>query len=243
MKNSAKFAGGLSLVLCAGLALAQAPAPPQQEEGLSGKVALGYLATSGNSESENMSLNFSGDYTAEVWHHNLTGRAVRASASGITTAEAYGLSWQSDRDFGEKSYLFARAAWDQDEFSAYDVQMRETVGYGRHFIANDRHTLNGEAGVGYRQADLRDGSEEDETILRLSTDYAFRFSETAEFKQIFQIESGDSNTYTESVSSLNADVWTNLAVVISYTVKRNSDVPVGIVKKDTFTAVSLEYSF
>ena len=237
MQYPAKLAAGIVLALFAVVTAAQ------EEEGLSGKVALGYLATSGNSDSENMNLNFSGDYYAEVWHHNLTGSAVRASTSDITTAESYGLSWQSNRDIGEKNYLFALAAWDQDEFSAYDVQMREVVGFGRHFIDNEKHTFNGEAGVGYRQADLRDGTEEDETILRLSSDYTFRFSETAEFKQTLAIESGDSNTYTETVSSLSADVWTDLAVVISYTVKRNSDVPVGIVNRDTFTAVSLEYSF
>ncbi len=213
------------------------------EEGLSGKVALGYLATSGNTESENLSLNFGGDYYAEVWHHHLDGRAVRASTSGVTTAEAYGLAWQSDRDFGEKSYLFARAAWDKDQFSGYDQQIREVVGYGRHFIDTDSHQLNGEIGVGLRQSDLRDGTSEDESITRLSMDYTRELSETAEFKQTFGIESGSRNTYTESVSSLSADIWSNTAIVLSYTIKRNSDVPVGTVKRDTFTAVSFEYSF
>jgi len=226
------------------VALYGLPAMAQnEEEGLSGLVALGYLATSGNSDSENLSLNFGGDYYAEVWHHSLDGRAIRASTSGVTTAEAYGLSWQSARDFGEKSYLFGRLAWDKDKFSGYDQQIREVVGYGRHFIKNDRHELNGEVGVGLRQSDLRDGTSEDESIARLSVDYAFQLSETAEFKQLFGVESGSDNTYTESVTSLSADVWTNLAIVLSYTVKRNSDVPVGTEKKDTFTAVSLEYSF
>ena len=62
-------------------------------------------------------------------------------------------------------------------------------------------------------------------------------------EQSLGIESGSKNTYTETVSSLSADVWTNLAIVLSYTIKRNSDVPAGSVKKDTFTAVSLKYSF
>jgi putative salt-induced outer membrane protein len=237
MKLSVKHAAGVLLVLFSGLALAQ------EEEGLSGQVALGYLGTSGNSDSKNLNLAFGGDYYADVWHHNLDGRAIRASASGVDTAEAYGLSWQSDRDFSEKSYMYGRAAWDRDEFSGYSEQIREVVGYGRHFIDNDRHKLNGEIGAGLRQSELRDGTSEDETILRLSTDYTLQISETAEFKQLFGIESGDANTYTETVTSLSADVWTNLAVVVSYTVKRNSDVPVGTVKKDTFTAVSLEYSF
>jgi putative salt-induced outer membrane protein len=238
MKQGLVCAAGVGVMLAAPLVLAQ-----DDEEGLSAQVALGYLATSGNSNSENLSLNFGGDYYGEIWHHLLKGRAVRASTSGVTTAEAYGLSWQSERDFGEKSYLFGRMAWDQDKFSGYDQQIREVVGYGRHFIDSDRHQLNGEAGVGFRQSDLRDGTSEDKSISRLSVDYAFQLSDTAEFKQLLGIESGSDNTYVETVTSLSADVMSNLAIVLSYTVKRNSDVPVGTVKKDTFTAVSLEYSF
>lgn len=238
MTRKGRCAVGAMVALSAAAAMAQ-----DEEEGLSGQVALGYLATSGNSDSENLSLSFGGDYYAEVWHHRLEGRAVQASTSGVTTAEAYGLSWQSDRDFGEKSYLFARAAWDKDKFSGYDQQIREVVGYGRHFIDTDRHELNGEAGVGLRQSDLRDGTSEDSSIARLSMDYTFQLSDTAEFKQRIGIENGSDNTYTESVTSLSADVWTDLAIVLSYTIKRNSDVPIGSVKKDTFTAVSLEYSF
>jgi putative salt-induced outer membrane protein len=229
---------GVAIVLTATAVHAQ-----QEEEGLSGQVALGYLATSGNSESQNLSLGFGGDYYGDAWHHNLEGRAVRASTSNVTTAEAYSLAWQSDRELGEKSYVFGRAAWDKDKFSGYDQQLREVIGYGRKFIDTDKHKLNGEIGAGFRQSDLRDGTSEDETILRLAADYTLAISETAEFKQTLGIENGDTNTFTESVTALKADLWSDLAIVLSYTIKRNSDVPVGTEKKDTFTAVSLEYSF
>ena len=33
------------------------------------------------------------------------------------------------------------------------------------------------------------------------------------------------------------------SVVLSYTIRNNSDVPVGTEKTDTFTAVALEYTF
>jgi putative salt-induced outer membrane protein YdiY len=35
----------------------------------------------------------------------------------------------------------------------------------------------------------------------------------------------------------------NLALVASYVIKSNSDVPVGIEKTDRYTAISLEYGF
>jgi putative salt-induced outer membrane protein len=225
------------------MALAAAPAFAQDQEGLSGRVALGYLATSGNSESENMNFNFGGIYNAAPWHHSLDGLAVKASANDVDTAEAYGLAWKTKYDLNETSYLFGILAWNKDKFSGYDQQLREVFGYGRRFIDRERHVLNAEAGLGFRQADLRDGTSEDESIARLATDYLWTISESSRFAQVLAIEYGSANTYIESVSSLQADVWENIALVLSYTIRRNSDVPVGTGKKDTFTAISLEYSF
>ena len=56
-------------------------------------------------------------------------------------------------------------------------------------------------------------------------------------------EVGSDNTFTESVSRVTAQLLGNLALVASYTIKHNSDVPVGTEKKDTYTALSLEYAF
>jgi putative salt-induced outer membrane protein len=215
-----------------------------QEEGLSGAVAFGYLATSGNSDNTNMSLTFGGDYYAEVWQHSLDGLAVKATTSNVTTAEAYGLAWESRRELAdEKNYIFGLGAWNQDKFSGYDQQLREVVGYGRRIIDGDMHSFDVEAGLGFRQSDLRDGTSEDESIVRISGNYEWKISETATFSQVLATESGSKNTYTESVSKLSAKVWGNLAAVFAYTIKHNSDVPVGIQKKDTFTSVALEYSF
>ncbi|MBN1237008.1 MAG: DUF481 domain-containing protein [Gammaproteobacteria bacterium] len=228
----------LLLGYCGGAAAQQS-----EEEGLSGKVAFGYLATSGNTENENLNLSFSGVHDAAPWHHGLDGLAVRASTNDVDTAEAYGLTWKSRYDLTESGYLFGVVAWNQDEFSAYDQQLREVVGYGRRFLDSERHLLNAEAGLGFRQADLRDGTSEDDSILRLASDYRWTISETSRFDQTLAIETGSDNTYMESVSSLSADVWQNIALVLSYTIKRNSEVPVGTVRRDTFTAISLEYSF
>ncbi len=228
---------GTMLVSAAGAASAQG------DEGFSGQIAFGYLATSGNSDNENMNLSFGGENVRGNWTHSLNGLAVKAKTSDVTTAEAYGLAWQSQYDFSEHNYVFGLIDWDKDEFSAIDNQTREVVGYGRRILDTDKHTLNGEAGIGARQAEFRDGTEEDESIARLGLDYEWAISETATFNQLVSIESGSENTYTETTSSLSADVWGNFAVVFSYTIKRNSSVPVGTVKRDTFTAVSLEYSF
>jgi len=225
------------------LLLATVTGYAQNQAGFSGRVALGYLATSGNTENETFSSNFDLDWNRAPWHHALTGSAVRASTDNVTTAEAYSLDWQSDYDLSERSYVFGLVAWNDDQFSGYDQQIRAVLGYGRRIIATERHALNGEVGAGARQADLRDGTNEDESILRLSGDYRWIISETAEFSQSLSIESGSFNTYTETVTRLTADIRGNLSIVFSYTIKNNSEVPVGIENTDTFTAVALEYAF
>ncbi len=65
----------------------------------------------------------------------------------------------------------------------------------------------------------------------------------AEFSQSIAIDSGSFNTYTESVTKLTMDILGNISIVVSYTIKTNSDVPAGTVNTDTLTAVALEYAF
>jgi putative salt-induced outer membrane protein len=225
------------------LLLAASTTFAQNEEGFSGIAALGFLSTSGNTESENLSMNFDLGWNYAPWHHSLKGSAVTASSSNVTTAEAYAMAWQSDYDLSDGSYAFGIISWNDDKFSGYQKQIRETLGYGRRIIDTERHILNGEVGFGYRQADLSTGLSQDESIMRLSADYLWHISETADFSQTLAFENGSDNTFTESVTKLTADVRANFSIVFSYTVRNNSDVPIGTVKKDTFTAVALEYTF
>lgn len=225
------------------LALAASTAFAQDEEGFSGRAALGYLATSGNSESDSLNANFDLWWNYEPWSHSLAGRAIQSNTSGVNTAKAYGLTWQSNYAINETDYVFGLVAWDKDKFSAYDQQIREAAGYGRRFIDRERHILNGQAGIGARQADLRNGTSQDEAIVLVGGDYRWLISETSEFSQTLSIESGSDNTYLEATSALSANVRDDLALVISYTIKNNSDVLPGTEKTDTFTAISLEYAF
>jgi putative salt-induced outer membrane protein len=57
------------------------------------------------------------------------------------------------------------------------------------------------------------------------------------------VEAGSENTYFESVTALKARLVGDLALVASYTVKHNTDVPALTEKTDTYTALSLEYAF
>jgi putative salt-induced outer membrane protein len=178
-----------------------------------------------------------------AWVHEWNALAINARTDGVTTAETYSAGYKASRDFDANSYLFAAGDWRRDEFAGYDEQMSETVGYGRRLIDNDRQMLAIEGGAGAKQSTLINGIELDEAIIRGGLDYAWHISESAEFTQKLLIEQGDDNRYTESNTAVKAQLVGNLALVVSFMIKSNSDVPVGIEKTDRFTSISIEYGF
>ena len=242
--------GFVALFFLSASALAQPPAPAPAAaaapaaDPITGSAALGYLSTSGNTDSTNSNASFKLVWDrGGAWAHEWNALAINARTNGITTAETYSAGYKGSRDFGESSYLFAAGDWRQDRFSGYDEQTSETVGYGYRLVDSEKHILALEGGAGAKQSTLIDGTSLDEAIVRGGLDYTWHISETAEFTQKLLIEQGDENRYSESNTALKAELIGNLALVLSYVIKSNSDVPVGIDKTDTFTAISLEYGF
>ena len=209
----------------------------------SGKATLGYLATSGNTENSTLNTGFEVAYAVNKWTHEFNAAAIQASESSVTTAESYDAGWKSERKIGDKDFLFGRLDWRKTRFGAFDTQFSQTVGYGRTLIDRDKHKLNGEIGFGARQSEAQDGTNSNETIGRGGLYYKWLFSETAEFRQDLTTEVGQDNTFYESVTAIKSRLIGDLALVASYTIRRNTDVPPTIEKTDTYTAISIEYAF
>ena len=240
--NTRSFANLLSLGVAAlcftNLASAEEEAGPW-----SGNAGLGYLATSGNSDNTSVNGLFQLSYDLASWHHTFDAQAIGNVSNEVTTAEAYQAGFKSKYDFTEHDYIFGLVDWNKDRFSGYVMQTSEAVGYGRRLMNTDTQVLNVELGIGAKQADLFDGTSQSGAIGRAATDYLWKFSETAAFTQLLAVESGSGNTYIESISAITAKLMESLALSVSYTVKNNSDVPIGREKTDTFTALSLTYDF
>jgi len=215
----------------------------EPESPWAGSATLGYLATSGNTETSTLNTGFELGYTVGKWEHLFDASAVNASENDAKTAESYAANWKSERNITDHDFLFGRLSWRKNLFSGFNTQFSQTVGYGRRLIDADKHKLNGELGAGARQSTLQDGTSENEIVFRGGIYYKWLFSETAEFRQDVTVEAGELNTYVETVTALSAQLIGDLALVASYTVKANSDVPPTTENTDTYTALSLEYTF
>jgi putative salt-induced outer membrane protein len=210
-----------------------------------GEATLGYLSQKGNTDTDSANATFALLWTLTRWSHKFDLAANSASANGLKTAEAYLAKYKGKRPFDDsKSYLFTASDWSHDRFSAYEEQLSVSAGYGRVLIDRGKSTLNGEIGAGYKESTLTiDQSQVNEAILRLALDYELKLTDKTGFKQSLVVESGSSNTSTESISALRANLVGNVGLVISLRIKNNSSVPPGVVATDRYTSIALAYAF
>ncbi len=208
-----------------------------------GAGEFGYVATSGNTDTQSLTAKLGLINERAKWRHTLGLEALNNSDADTTTAERYGANWQSDYKISKRDYLFGRLSYETDKFSGYDYRTSETLGYGRRVLDITNMTLDLEAGAGARQSKLETGGSENEPIIRLGGKYAWQISPNAKFTENLWTEIGEDATITKSVTALQADIVGNLAMKLSFTVVNTSEVPAGVEKTDTETAVALVYGF
>lgn len=227
----------------AGPAAAHDEPGKEAPEGWSGSIAGGYVAVRGNSESETENFKAEALYDTGRWHHSLLGTAVGASQDNETSAEAYKAQARTKYDLAERYYAFGLAEYNKDRFSSYDYQIFEAAGLGWRVFRSKTMELNLEAGPGLTQSKLQSGEDQNEMVGRVGGDYHWHISENAVFSEKLSSSIGSDNTYMESLTELKASIVGNLALVLGYLWKHNTDVDPGTDKSDTLTSVSLEYKF
>lgn len=223
--------------------LAAAARDKERKEGFFGALALAYLASRGNAVNSSLNAQLNLGYLTGRWRHAGMLKAVRGASDGITSAEEYRATAQSDYAFSQNNYAFFGVDYDRDQFGAYLRRTSATTGLGRRFIDTPAHSLDLQAGVGSRWT-RRPGEEAaQEGIVVGLGKYEWKITDHSAFSERLSVEAGHDNTYSESVTALTADIQGNLALSLSYTVKHNTSVPPDRVKTDSATAVSVLYGF
>ncbi|MBL4761883.1 MAG: DUF481 domain-containing protein [Gammaproteobacteria bacterium] len=214
------------------------------DQAWSGEGELGITIIEGNSESENISAKLELNKQHNKWRHKISLEILKNAADGITEAEYYIAAGKSDYFFREKTYAFTAARYEKDRFSGFEHQLSLTAGYGTRFINNDVQTLDASAGLGVKRSkEQLTAITNDEMILRLGGHYRHKIGTHSEFTQNLLIEMGEDNTLSESVTGFKTSVTKRIATKISYTIKRNSNVPIGTKNTDKKTSVTIVFSF
>ncbi len=213
--------------------------------GWNGKGELGYVDTSGNTDSTALNLGLEILKNTEHWRYRFGATALMTSKNGDKDNERYSAELQGDRKLSKKSYLFAVYRYDADKFGAYDPQQSVTVGYGRELMNSDTHHLKGEIGAGYKKSKERvSGLSDNEAIIRLLLEDSWQVFSTTAWNNRLLVESGSDNTFTLFNTAVIVSMTERFALKVGWEYRHNSDIPPGTVDKtDTTTSANLVYNF
>ena len=190
---------------------------------LTGSAELGYVSTSGNSESNNINAKLSLTRETKNWLHSLTlagiGASSEVSNNGLSnsqrSAEKYNFDYQTDRKLDEVKSLYVFANYEKDRFSGFDEQSAFGVGYGHKVINKLSQQMQIDIGPAYRVNNPVQGGSESEAVLHVGENYVWDFSETAKFEQFLVIDAGNDNTISRLGFSVSASLTGALALKLA----------------------------
>lgn len=202
---------------------------------------LGYIKSSGNSDTETLNAKFNGETSYTKWTHSLLAEALKSATGDVRSAEKYRLEVQSDYNLSDRSYAFGVTNWENDNFNGLNYTASIAAGYGYKVIKQEDMKLKVEAAPGYRIVEDENNNTEEDAILRFSEAFSWKISKTSTFDQSLKVETGDSNTETRFGVALTNQVAGNLSMKVAYNIKHNSDVADGVAHSDRETAITLVY--
>lgn len=237
----------LALSLSSGLSFSQEE--EEEERAYDASISLGYVGTSGNTETSTFNAEALLTWRTINWTHNGKIQMLRARKEGTTDADRFYLEEKSDYNLDEHSYLFGKGTYTDDKFSGFNYQASASAGYGRKFIQRDNFFVEGFVGLGYRESevieviDVINDKGISEGIISVGESLEWNISDSSKFVQTLSSEIGEEATVTKFEIGLEANIIGNLATKIAFELRNTSRVPEGIEKTDTLTSVSLVYTF
>lgn len=213
-----------------------------------GNAELGFIHTSGNSDTQSLNGKFQLSREEGPFTSGLKLEALSSEDSGTKSKEKYLAALKFDYAIGKKDYLTSQALYEDDRFNGYEYQSSVTVGYGYHAWKDENGKLDIEAGPGYRRDVLETRNEDgdkvnEEAVGRLSLDLLVNVGESAKFTELLTVEAGESKTVWKSEMGIQSTLTGNLAMKISHIVKHTTDVPSDKKNTDSLVGITLVYDF
>jgi putative salt-induced outer membrane protein len=240
-KNAILF--GVALVFVASNVMA-AEEKKEEKSPWTTSAELGYVNTSGNTNTETLVFKFDTAYEIEKWKHQAHFEALNSKTDDISTADKKLVTAQSDFKFTPRDYFYGLLSYEDDKFSGFEYQAKLGIGYGRKVLLLEKHELDAEIGPGYRNFKVDNAPDsEDEALLRLAAKYKWLISDNSEFKQDLIADYGEEQDEWKSITAIKSNINKTLALKFSYTVKYLDKVPVGNDNYDRETAATIVYTF
>ena len=235
------FAAMASLLLCNGMAWADETGEEKAERNWRSSIGLSFLATSGNSETETLGVEFTYERDPTPWGYSVRASYARAEENSVTTTERTFLGIRGERKLNERWNVFAGVNAERDRFAGFDSRLIVESGGEYKALLGPTHTLSFDAGLTWTSEDL--GPESTDSVGGLfGLTYQWKISETASIKErlVYYPNFDESDDWRlTSETSLEASLTKRLAVKLGYLVRYDNLPVVGFDDTDTTAQVSL----
>lgn len=231
-------------MIAASFALALVLASSAHADPWKGKGEAGIVSSSGNTDSQSFNLKLGMTKVQDLWKHALDMSYLQTSANGVTDANRFVGTWQSNYNFRARTFAFGAARYDHDEFGGFLYQASISGGLGYKFIDTDTVKFSGQAGVGYRK--LEENVTHDTSsgaVFVGGLNYEWAITTTTKLTDKFTVESGSDNTLLTNFVGVEVKMSDKLGLAAGYDVTQNTKPPPGKKKTDTVTTLNLVYSF
>jgi putative salt-induced outer membrane protein len=209
-------------------------------------VGLSYLATTGNTETETLGLDFEITRRPTPWGLEITALFNRAEEDSVKTSERYYGSLRGTRALAKRWDAFAGLSAEQDEFAGIDLRAIVEAGAVYKALLGPRHVLELDFALNWTDEKRLPPEIDDSWFGGLAgLDYDFAISESASVSQALRYFANFDDTSdwrADSLTAVTANLNKRLALRFSYEMRYRNE-PIGDNEDtDTTTKVSLVWS-
>jgi putative salt-induced outer membrane protein len=239
-------------VLVSGSAFAQtvvAPAtekvaaPPAEFEGT---AEVSSLVTNGNTKNQTTGLSFDVTYRPDVWLVNLKSKYLTTVSQEALTQESFEISGRGGRKVSENGDTYIEHTYLKNQFAGVNNRYVTSAGYGYMWVQSDLQTFRTEAALGYTHEDRTDNTKLAFMSGVLGVVYKYKLTATAdiehETKYLPNFDTSEDWRLT-TVTSLSAAISSMFSSKISWKYEHVNLPPLGKIKGDTTTTISLLAKF
>ena len=228
----------------------------QEQHTVTGDVELGFLLTSGNTDSFAIRANSELVHELEYFRNRyqlqslLQKNNVTDASTGdknqVTTASRYGFTGQSNyKIVTGRQTVFGRGAYLHDKFGAFTEQASLVVGYGNRLYEKQSDYFDLETGPGFGHQQSASGVTNTGPIWYFAANMDYQLYPNSKFRQALEstMSLNGENSTLLSRSSITAQIADKLSLRFNLVLKYNSRPEGSRERLDTETSASLVYTF
>jgi putative salt-induced outer membrane protein len=215
----------------------------QFTQGWSGSASVGLTATSGNTDTVDLSLAGRLRYGNGPWNHSIGFLAELAEDNNVRNKEEAFLTYEANRYLTENFYIFGLGSLGYDGFDTNKWDAFLGAGPGYRIINQPNATWRVQAGPGVRYLEDQLGNDTTEVAGIASSRVFYKISETAFLTNDTDVLFSDDNATVVNDIGVTVKVSDRVATRVGLRTEWDSDPLPGLDDTDNSLNVSLVLSF